>query len=111
MGSPLQLMIVITNYNSGEVQISDDQGHQLMLSRERANSLIMSARMHTIDEFLQALPGFITDADLLRGIQSAFDRPTSTERWNAKEKFARLRTLVPGYESKGMIEVVETVQL
>ncbi len=104
-------MVQLINHTNGELAITDDAGHTLWLPRERANSLIMSARMHTIDEFLQALPGLIADADLLREIQSAFDRPTSTERWNAKEKFARLRTLTSNYSFQGTPEVVETIHL
>lgn len=104
--------IILTNYSNGEVEISDGSSQPLRLPRERANSLIMSARMHTVDEFLQALPAFIPDAVLLQALQSVFDRPTSTERWNAKEKFARLRTLTSNYPSKvASQEVVEIVHV
>ena len=102
----------MTNYSNGEVEISDGSGHVLRLPRERANSLIMSARMHTVDEFLQSLPSFLTDTELLHAVQSTFDHPTSTERWNAKEKFARLRTLTSNYPSGAAPqEVVEIVHV
>jgi hypothetical protein len=108
-------MIKLENYGSGELLIADDTGTSLRLSHDQANRLIMTARMHTVAEFLEKLPSLIVGAQhaepLLKKILAAFDGKTSSERWNLKEKFARLQTLTKGYISKGPNEVVETVAL
>ncbi len=105
-------MITITNFGSGEVQIADDQGHSLKLDRDAGNRLVMAGRMHTVAEFVEKLPTLITDKDLLQGILQSFQiAPTSSDRWNLKEKFARLTTLAKGYEAKNPSEVIEFVRV
>lgn len=101
-------MVTITNYDSGELLISD-QTVSLRLDREPANRLVMAARMHTVAEFLEKLPGLLSEEKLLQQIQMAFEGKSSSERWNLKEKFARLRTAVKGYGSKNPDQVVETM--
>lgn len=103
-------MITLINYSSGEVEIKDDEGHSLRLHREASNRLIMTGRMHTIVEFVEKIPTLITNEPLLKQIISAFEKTTtSSERWNLKEKFARLTTLTKGYDPKNPDEVFEKV--
>ena len=104
-------MITITNFGSGEVQISDGEGHSIKLDREAGNRLVMVGRMQTVAEFIEKLPTLISDDNLLKGILSAFEGKNSSERWNLKEKFARLDTLAKGYEPKNPDQVVEVVTL
>ncbi len=104
-------MITLSNYNSGELEIQNEAGHKLHLPRESANRLIMMARMHTVAEFVEKLPSLIPDEKLLQSIQSFFEGKTPTERWNLKEKFARLTTLAKGYEPKKLEDVIESVTL
>ena len=105
-------MITITNFGSGEVQISDDQGHSLKLDRGAANRLVMMGRMHTVAEFVEKLPTFIGEPVLCGAIRQLFEKATnSSEKWNLKEKFARLQTLVKGYLPKNPTEVLEVVSL
>lgn len=105
-------MVTITNYGSGEVQIEDDQGHRLRLDRETGNRLVMTGRMHTVAEFVEKLPSFVTEPDLLASILAYFEKAANaSEKWNLKEKFARLGTLTKGYEPKNPLEVVEEIRL
>lgn len=104
-------MITLTNYSSGELLVNDDTGHSLRLSQEAANRLILHARMHTVVEFAQGLPGLISDPALVQAITTFFESAkTSSERWNLKEKFARLQTLTKGYQPLAAAEVVEVVK-
>lgn len=105
-------MITLTNYGSGEIQIADDAGHSLKLDRESANRLVMMGRMHTVAEFVEKLPSLVSHAELLKGLLDVFEEAaTSTDKWNLKEKFARLGTLARGYQPSNPDEVVETVSL
>jgi len=102
--------MTITNFGSGEVEISDDQGRRIRLDRESANRLVMAGRMHTVAEFVEKLPSLIFDQEFVRILQESFEKaPTSTDKWNLKEKFARLTTLTKGYEPKNPAEVMESV--
>lgn len=104
-------MVLITNHESGEIVLTNDAGHSLRLVYEVANRLVMMARMHTVVEFRQKLPGLISDESLLNEIKTAFEGRTSSERWNVKEKFARLQTVVKGHEIKNSNRVVEEVKI
>ena len=85
--------LTLTNYHSGELCLSSDSTN-LRLSRGEATRLIMLARMHGVVDFLEKLPKLVPQADLLKEILSSFETAkTSTEKWNLKEKFARLQTL------------------
>lgn len=102
--------MTITNFGSGEIQIDDREGHTLKLDREASNRLVMMGRMHTVAEFVEKLPTLISEGTLLKSLLECFDKAgTSTEKWNLKEKFARLTTLAKGYEPKNSSEIVETV--
>lgn len=104
------LMIRITNFGSGEVLIEDGSGLSARLDRDTANRLIMAGRMQTVAEFIEKLHILIPNAALVGLVRAAFDgAASSTEKWNLKEKFARLTSLAKGYESKNPSEVVETV--
>lgn len=102
--------MTITNFGSGEIEISDED-RKIRLDREMANRLIMVARMHTVAEFLEKLPALISDEALLQKIASAFEGRSSSERWGLKEKIARLQTLTKGYGPCDGAAVVETVPL
>lgn len=102
--------ITLTNYESGEMVLAQD-GLQVRLVRDLSNRLIMAARMHTVAEFIEKLPTLITEPAILQAIQSAFEGKSSTERWNVKEKFARLQTLAKGYESPKPDQIADTVTL
>jgi len=105
-------MITLTNYGSGEIQIADEAGHSIRLDRESANRLVMMGRMHTVAEFVEKLPALIPEPALLQALVKAFhDAATSTDKWNLKEKFARLQTLVRGYVPKDPQAVMEIVRL
>jgi hypothetical protein len=103
-------MITFTNYGSGELLITDDAGTELRLTRDQATRLIMTARMHTVDEFIEKLPSLLTDQNLVKKILAEFEGKTSTQRWNLKEKFARLGTLTRNYEPSNPAEAVESVR-
>jgi hypothetical protein len=103
--------MTITNYESGEIEISNEQGLICRLDRDQANRLVMAARMHSVAEFLEQLPTLLVDEPLRKEISKFFEEKTSSQRWTLKEKFARLRTAVKGYEAKAPEQVVETIQL
>lgn len=103
-------MITLTNFTSGGLLIADDSSNSLRLSRDQANRLILTARMHTIQEFVAKLSGLIENDALRQQILALFDRPDSSGRWNLKEQFARLQTLAKGYEPEGPEKVVEVVE-
>lgn len=104
-------MISLTNYSNGEITISDQEGHSLRLPREKANLLIMSARMHTAQGFVVSLPRFIEEALLLAKIRQLFEHSPSSGRWSLKEKFARLRTLTKDCPATEASQVIEQVKL
>jgi hypothetical protein len=106
-----KIMITLTNFGSGELWVVDDGGVSLRLSHDQANRLIMTARMHTVVDFIERLPALVTDEKLLEKILTTFEGKTSSERWNLKEKFARLGTLAKGYVPKNPVEIVEIVKL
>lgn len=104
-------MVTLTNYNSGELLIAADAGPSVRLGREEANRLILHARMHTVAEFVEKLPSFVPNQALVQLILEGFEKKSPTERWNLKEKFARLRTLAKGYEPADPAAVMETIQI
>lgn len=102
--------ITLTNYGSGELLIADDQGHSVQLNRETAHRVILSARMHSISDFFQQMPHLISDQEIVRALLEELGKAkTSTERWNLKEKFARLSTLTKDHVPKNPSEIVEKV--
>lgn len=103
--------MTIENFDSGELLLSDNEGHKVRLEREAANRLVMAARMHSVAEFLEKLEGLLPEETLGLRIAGLFEGKTSSQRWALKEKFARLRTVVKGYESQRPDTVVETVLL
>lgn len=104
-------MITITNFSSGEIEISDGNGHVTRLERGLANRLVMGARMQSVVGFLEKLSSLIVDAPLREGVRLAFEGKGSTDRWALKEKIARLMTLAGGYEPRQQTEVIEKVTL
>jgi hypothetical protein len=104
--------MTIANFGSGEVEITDAGGHRVRLDREAANRLVMAGRMHTVAEFVEKLPVLLPSPEIAAVLREAFEKaPTSTDKWNLKEKFARLRTLAKGYQPADPGEVVETVSI
>jgi hypothetical protein len=104
--------MTIKNFGSGEVEIADESGLKVLLDREVANRLIMAGRMHTVAEFVEKLPVLVPHPEIAVALRTCFEKaPTSSDRWNLKEKFARLTTLTKGYEPKNPGDVVETVTL
>ncbi|MBI2982404.1 MAG: hypothetical protein HYY44_09000 [Deltaproteobacteria bacterium] len=102
--------ITLTNYSSGELLIADDQGHSIRLNRETAHRVILSARMHSIGEFFKQVPQLIPQQEIVRSLLDEVDkRKSPTERWNLKEKFARLSTLAKDYAPTTLSEIVEKV--
>lgn len=100
----------LINYGSGELELKQDNQPVLRLNREETNRLILMARMHSVEEFVELLPKHITEVPLLDVIRQKFSEAASpTIRWNLKEAFARLTTLTKGYESKNPNEVLEKV--
>ncbi len=105
-------MITVTNYNSGEILLETPTGHSLRLAWEEANRLVMFARMHGVEEFIENLPRLIPDEELVRALRTCFETArTKTDRWNFKEKFARLRTISRGCKPDHPGEIVETVKI
>jgi hypothetical protein len=104
--------MTITNFASGEIEILDGQGRHIRLDRAAANRLVMAGRMHTVAEFVEKLPSLIVDQEFVRVLQESFEKaPTSTDKWNLKEKFARLTTLTKGYTPTEPDAVVEEVSI
>lgn len=104
-------MISLINYSSGEMIIDDGRATPVRLGRDAANRVIMTARMHGVDEFLQKLPSLIPDEALLATLTAAFEGKDNTARWNLKEKFARLVTLAKGYTPADPSQVLDQVRL
>lgn len=104
-------MVSITNYNSGELEIAADGAAAIHLSRDQANRLILAARMHAVEPFLQKLSTLIPDEGLVSTLTKILGSAEGSERWNLKEKFARLHTVAPGYTAENPQQVLETVQL
>lgn len=102
-------MVTLTNYSSGELLIADGSGRSVRLGREEANRLILYARMHTVAEFVEKLSSLVGDSSLVGSILEGFEKMSSTDRWNLKEKFARLHTLAAGFHPKDPVTVVEVV--
>lgn len=104
-------MVTLTSYNSGALRISDDQGTELNLEPAAANRLIMAARMKSIEPFLEKLPDLIPDEALAKNIVTIIAQAQGSDRWNLKEKFARLLTVAPGHPVEQPNEVLEVVSL
>ena len=104
--------ITLINYASGEVVIEAGDGQSVRLPRERANRMVMHARMHAAAEFAEALPTFIEDSAICDALRTRYGAlATSTERWNFKEAFARLHTLTKEAPAGDPAVVVESVPL
>lgn len=102
--------MILNNYSSGELEILDQAGHALRLDREASNRLIMMARMHTVAEFVEKLPQLIHEEFLQKKLLELFEKGTKTQRWNLKEKFARLNTLTKGCVAPGT-ELLESIKI
>ena len=103
-------MTEIVNYNNGALEIVSG-GQKIFLPREKAYSLVMGARMHTIDGFKKKLEGLKSLSPLVGLILEQFPKLDHTGQWNLKEKFARLQTLATDYPTPPQTEVVEKVLL
>lgn len=104
--------VTLTNYASGELLISSTDGPSLRLDREAANRLIMHARMHTVAEFIEGLSQLIEHPEIVRSLGKAFDGAQNpSDRWNLKEKIARLHTLARGYPSGDPGAVIERIDM
>ena len=104
-------MLILTNFDSGELEIADTAGPRLRLTQDQAHRLVMAARMHTIDAFVAKLPNLIADAALVEKITRLFSQTQGSEQWNLKERFARLRTVSRDYRSPQPEAVFERVPL
>jgi hypothetical protein len=105
-------MIILTNFEGGELEIRAGDLPPYRLVRESANRLILSARMHTVADFIDQLPLFIPSEEILSYLKKHFEKLTvKTHQWNFKEKFARLQTLVKDYVPKNPAAVAEVVTL
>lgn len=105
-------MIALTNYHSGNLLITDDTGHSIQLNPGVANRLILFARMHGVQEFVDNLPRLIPDAGLVKSLLASVQSAKSkTDRWNFKEKFARLHTVVKGHPPADTDEVVDLIRI
>ncbi len=105
-------MITLTNDSSGELLIANGAGPSVRLSREAATRLILHARMHNVADFLEALPQLIAATEIVNQLRTLFaSLQTPSDRWNFKEKFARLQTLSKEHQPKSPPEVVETIKL
>ncbi|MBI3541067.1 MAG: hypothetical protein HY073_02880 [Deltaproteobacteria bacterium] len=103
-------MMKLTNFESGELLIEDGEGQSARLTRDQANRLIMMARMHTVAEFIEKLASLISHEGLVQKISHSFEGRESTERWNIKEKFARLGTLAKDYQALHPEKIAEVIQ-
>lgn len=101
-------MLTITVYNSGALKL-DNSSTTLSLTRDQAHRLIMGARMHSVDEFIEKVPSLIADATIVKNVRASFEKAEKSERWNLKETFARIPTVAKGYEAKNPDSVSETI--
>ncbi len=104
-------MLKITNYNSGELEISDQAGRCIRLNQDQSNRLILAARMHNVEPFIQKLPQLVPDIHLATEIKSLLINVDGSDRWNLKEKFARLHTVVAGHPIENPESIQETVEI
>lgn len=104
-------MFHIINYNSGELEISDYLGHSARLSREQAYRLVMAARMHGVDSFIEKLPILLPEENLVAMFCGLFQKAEKNNRWTLKEKIARLYTVSAGIEVDNPNSVTEVVKL
>jgi len=103
-------MLVITNYANGELEISTDSLPVVRMNQEQANRLILFARMHPVSDFVASLSRLMQDKQIAQAVLSCFELlKTSSERWNLKEKFARLRTVTSGFPSGSPDQVTEKI--
>lgn len=102
--------ITLTNYDSGELLISDEEGNIVSIPREAAYRIILAARMHSVADFFRQLPKMLPNPVITGKILAELEKTkTQTERWNLKEKFARLTTLAKGYEPKTPSRISEKI--
>ncbi len=104
-------MVRIINYNSGELEITDGAGASVRLGHKQAHRLVLAARMHNVEPFLEKLDTLIPSETLVQQITALLQGADGSERWNLKEKFARLHTLAPGYEVQDPDGIMETVEI
>ncbi len=102
-------MVTIINYNSGEIELKSDQGPQIRLDHQQANRLVLAARMRNVEPFIEKLAELIGEATLVKEISAQLHAAEGSDRWNLKEKFARLHTIVPGIEIENPDGIFETV--
>jgi len=103
-------MLRIINYNSGDLELVTD-GATVRIEREAANRFVMAARMHTIESFLTKLPKLIANKEIVALIIDLIETADGSARWNVKETFARLHTVVPGHAPERPDEVCEEISL
>ncbi|OGQ55573.1 MAG: hypothetical protein A3I75_06335 [Deltaproteobacteria bacterium RIFCSPLOWO2_02_FULL_50_16] len=104
-------MITITNFASGELEIALQGEKGLRLSRDLAHRLILAARMHGPQDFIQKIPQLIGSAPLSQAITRQFEGGDPSGKWRLKEKFARLVTVTKDHKPKDLEEVIETITL
>lgn len=104
-------MVTLTSYNSGAVLIADEANAQVHLPQAAANRLIMTARMKTVEAFVEKLPTLIPHEELTQTIRDLIETAQGSERWNLKEKFARLPTIVAGHPIEQPDAIKEVIEL
>ncbi len=104
-------MITLTNFESGALRIDSDADRSLDLSHDQAHRLIMAARMHSIDPFVEKLSSLIEHEGICREILALFAAAQGSDRWNLKESFSRLQTVTKGYVPQNPESVVESICL
>lgn len=104
-------MLTLTCYNSGALTISDGTHETVHLSHQAANRFIMAARMKGIEDFVHKLPSLIDQQGIVHSLTGLLHEAQGTQRWNLKEKIARLHTVVPGYPVAEPEQIKEVVQL
>lgn len=104
-------MLTLTSYQSGAVLICRDDGAEVKLAPDAANRLIMAARMKNIEPFLAKLGDLIPHPELAQTIHETITSATGSDRWNLKEKFARLPTVTTGHDVSDPDQVAEIIKL
>ena len=87
------------------------EGQTHKLTRDQAHRLIMAARMHGPQDFIEKIPNLISDSGFSQTILTKFEGKNATEKWNLKEKFARLHTATKDYVSNNPGEVIEVIEI
>ena len=101
----------LINYNNGELELADSDGNKNRFNRQAAYQLILSARMNSIERFQGRLKILQKDFPLLQEVLNLFPKLDHSGQWNLKEKFARLQTLAPEFESPLEVAVLENISL